>query len=409
MSMKKPWAFLPVVVALAAGAALSAPGPALAADAAVAVLGVEASEGAPEALASTLTDALRQRVSATKGFHLVPGRDLVEVKLVFSCPDEAPSCMAQAGKSLGAVKLIFGSVKRLAGDSYLVTLKLLDTTRVIVDAFVGEQLSKSQATGAGALRVPVQKWFATLTGQGGAGSVRVRGDVIGASVALDGTPSGTIGTDDLPISSVTPGKHDLVVTKPGYDPVRKEVLVASGETAQVSISMTRSAGSAVGGGPGGGPPLGGGADNRFEDREGHTALKTATWLVLGAGVVGVALGVKFGLDVQKINSDLDGFRRFACPPPNQGMQCNTRNEVARPLTMPEITYVNAKKDDGRRLETYQYISYGVGGALVLSGAYLFYRAYLDENVEPRAALGPSISVLPVIGPDQAGFSAALRF
>ena len=44
-------------------------------------------------------------------------RDLVEVKLVFSCPDEAPSCMAQAGKSLGASKLIFGSVKKSAAGN----------------------------------------------------------------------------------------------------------------------------------------------------------------------------------------------------------------------------------------------------------------------------------------------------
>src|SRR3954462_15536027 len=114
---------------------------AAAADAPLAVLGIEASE-APDSLATSLSDALRQRVSASKGFRLVPGRDLVEVKLVFSCPDEAPSCMAQAGKSLGASKLIFGSVKKSVGDSYLVTLKLLDTNRAVVDAFVAEQITK---------------------------------------------------------------------------------------------------------------------------------------------------------------------------------------------------------------------------------------------------------------------------
>jgi len=166
-------------------------------DVGVSVLGVEASEGAPDALAAALTDALRQRVSGTKGFRLVAGRDLVEVKLVFSCPDEAPSCMAQAGKSLGAGKLIFGSIKKSVADNYVVTLKLLDTTRGIIDTLVAEQITKAQTTGT-ALRGPVQKWFATLTGQGGAGTIRVRGDVIGATVALDGTPQpGVIGTEDL--------------------------------------------------------------------------------------------------------------------------------------------------------------------------------------------------------------------
>src|SRR3954454_21508382 len=56
---------------LSAGAKTAA-----AADVAVAVLGVEASEGAPDPLANGITDALRQRVSGTKGFRLVPGRDL---------------------------------------------------------------------------------------------------------------------------------------------------------------------------------------------------------------------------------------------------------------------------------------------------------------------------------------------
>src|SRR4051812_5407042 len=62
----------------------------------IAVLGLEALDGAPDSIASDITDALRQRVASTKGQQLVQGKDLVEVKLVFSCPDEAPSCMAQA-------------------------------------------------------------------------------------------------------------------------------------------------------------------------------------------------------------------------------------------------------------------------------------------------------------------------
>ena len=76
-------------------------------------------------MAAEITDALRQRVAATKGYQLLQGKDLVEVKLVFACPDAAPACMSQAGKSLGASKLIFGNVKR-AGNDYQVTLKLLD-------------------------------------------------------------------------------------------------------------------------------------------------------------------------------------------------------------------------------------------------------------------------------------------
>src|ERR1700729_1464293 len=66
------------------------------------VLGLGAVDGAPDNLAADITDALRQRVGAPRDYQLLQGKDLVEVKLVFACPDEAPACMSQAGKSLGA-------------------------------------------------------------------------------------------------------------------------------------------------------------------------------------------------------------------------------------------------------------------------------------------------------------------
>jgi hypothetical protein len=383
---------------------------AAAADVAVAVLGVEASEGAPDPLANGITDALRQRVSGTKGFRLVPGRDLVEVKLVFSCPDEAPSCMAQAGKSLGAGKLIFGSVKRSLGDNYVITLKLLDTTRGVVDTWVAEQITKAQS-GGNALRGPVQKWFATLTGQGGTGTVRVRGDVIGAAVAIDGTPSGTIGTEDVPIGGVTPGKHEISVTKPGYDPVRRDITVASGETVHVDLTMARSPGAAP---PPVLPPPSGtamkgpvGEATRGDEREPpqRAALKAATWTVLGAGLVGVGMGVKWGLDVQQINHDLDPYRRFPC---NGTGMCDGTGKMVGPLRPQDSAYVTLKKDDGKRLETYQYISYAVGGALVIAGSYLFYRAYLEDDGERRLTLG-RVDLTPVVAPGQAGVAAHLAF
>src|SRR5678809_471400 len=68
---------------------------ALAADeVATVVLGIEPLDGAPDSVAAEITDALRQRVAATKGYQLLQGKDLVEVKLVFACPDAAPACMS---------------------------------------------------------------------------------------------------------------------------------------------------------------------------------------------------------------------------------------------------------------------------------------------------------------------------
>src|SRR6185503_10366727 len=131
-----PLRIVPTILsALAALATLTAGAGRAAAEAGepTAVLGFEAIEGAPDNVATEVTDALRQRVAATKGYQLLQGKDLVEVKLVFACPDEAPSCMSQAGKSLGAAKLIFGNIKP-AGADYQVTLKLLDVNRAVVES-----------------------------------------------------------------------------------------------------------------------------------------------------------------------------------------------------------------------------------------------------------------------------------
>ena len=130
-------------------------------DAPTVVLGLESLGGAPDTVAAEITDALRQRVAAAKGFQLLQGKDLVEVKLVFACPDEAPACMSEAGKSLGATKLIFGNVKE-AGSDYQVTLKLLDVNRAVVESFTADTIPKKRAEPT-ALRALAPGWMAKLT------------------------------------------------------------------------------------------------------------------------------------------------------------------------------------------------------------------------------------------------------
>ena len=70
---------------------------------------------------------------------------------MFACPDEAPACMSQAGKSLGATKLIFGNVKQ-AGNDYQVTLKLLDVSRAVSKATRPRPSLKSMRTRARSVR-----------------------------------------------------------------------------------------------------------------------------------------------------------------------------------------------------------------------------------------------------------------
>jgi hypothetical protein len=383
-------------------AALS--GTAKAADNTIAVLGVEATDGAPDSVAAALTDALRQRASAERGMRLVPGKDLIEVKLIFSCPDEAPSCMADAGKSLGASKMIFGSVKKSLGDSYVVTLKLLDVGRKQIDNWVAEPVSRAQAT-PGAVRQPVQKWFAQLTGQSAMGTVRIRGDVPGTAVALDGAPVGVIGSEDLVLNGIPAGRREILASKPGYPPVRREVNVVAGASAEVVIEMAATA-QAPSSTPG--PLASPGVTSPIMTSPGPD---DPTGLSTRAG----SDGSKTALQVASndINSELDPFRRFNCldgTPNGCKDPAGTMKDV--PLTPAQTDYVQQLQDEGKRFENLQYVALGVGSVFAIASGVLFYFGYLADDGSVAVGTGPlapRLSLVPVASPTGGGGMLQLRF
>lgn len=313
--------------------------------------------------------------------------------------------MVQAAKSLGAAKLIFGSVKKIGTDNYSVKLKILDAARSMVDNFSGDSISTAQATGPG-LRGPVQKWFADLTGQGAMGTLRVSGDVIGASVTLDGVPAGLVGSDDLSLAGVPVGKHEIRMTKPGYAPQSKDVTVLNGEIAQLTFSM--------GPGPAEGASSAGARIDSHSETAGAkdsanepSALKAATWGILGGGVLGAILAVKFGLDVRTTNKNLDAYRRYTCSS-GAGL-CDSADLPAKGLTAPELAYVQEEKAQGEKFQTYQYIAIGTSAALLVASGVLLYTGYFQEETGSHHAAVPKVQLAPAVYSDGAGVLAGIRF
>ena len=415
------------LVSVACLLGLATGGRARAADGTMAILGIEAAEGAPESVAVALTDALRQRASSERGLRLVAGRELLAIKIMFSCPDEAPSCMADAAKGLGASKLIFGSVKKSAGDGYVVTLKLLDAARRQIDNYVAEPISAGLAT-PGSIRGPVQKWFATLMGQSALGTIRVRGDVPGTAIALDGQPIGVIGSEDLLHSNVPAGRREIVASKPGYAPVRRDVTVTAGNTTDVAIQMSSASGSPFPMGPTAGagePSLGTGAPVVGDDPTrlsatlrdtGRGGLKLASWSTLVTSLTGFGLALKFALDIQSINRDLDPYRRYPCASNPSLISCDkSGNVMLRPITPDEARYVGDLQGEGKRFEGYQYIALGAGSILAVASGVLFYFGYLAEDTSGLAlSFGDRrqlrLELLPTIAPGSAnGMAARLTF
>jgi len=118
------------------------------------------------ALTDALTDALKRR----PGVEVMPGKDYVEMRLLFGCTEEGQlgPCMAQAGKSLVADKLVLATMH---GDTAAakssgrveVQLKLLDVSASRVVRQVIELVPPASLAGA-ALAATAGRWLDQLLG-----------------------------------------------------------------------------------------------------------------------------------------------------------------------------------------------------------------------------------------------------
>jgi hypothetical protein len=387
-----------------------------------AVLGLEATD-VPIALTDEIAEQLRQRVSATRDMRLVSGKDLVEVKLVFSCADEAASCMAQAGKSLDAQKLIYGSVKKV-GEDYAIWLKMLDVRKARIEFWLTETLLKKQADSAG-IKMASGRWFAKLTGRPvNAGTLQVAANVTGAVVSLDGVPVGATAEQPLLIADVTAGKHDLAVAKPGHETVKEQVTVAVGQTVSINLSLqpirvapASAADSNVAPKIAAPPTIApdasgtpGGTPARTEVTESADGYRTGFWVTLAAGLATIGGAVKFGLDVSDVNVRLDQYRRFPCTA-NPGQLCDASKTMVRaPLTQDERNKVGNLNDEGTRAQTLQWICIGVGSALGVASGYLFYKGFLDsEDGHGRRQAHQGLRIFPTAGASSGGIQAEFDF
>ena len=83
----------------------------------------------------------------------------------------------------------------------------------------------------------------TITGtlQAQHGSLRIRANVGGAQVFLDGDHVGTIpsGSGVLDLSGLNPGTYELSVVAPGFSTHTSTVRINAGSTSDVRVQQTR--------------------------------------------------------------------------------------------------------------------------------------------------------------------------
>ncbi|HEY2730819.1 MAG TPA: PEGA domain-containing protein [Polyangia bacterium] len=376
-------------------------------DAATAVLGLEALEGAPDNVASEITDALRERVASSHGYQLVQGKDLVEVKLVFSCPDEGAACMSQAGKSMGATKLIFGNVKR-AGADYQVTLKLLDVNKAAVDAWATETLPRRKAEPS-VFRTLAPSWLAKLAGKGATGSLQIRANVQGAAVSLDGTRVGVTAHEPVAIADVAAGRHEVAVEKAGYTTAKQEFSLAAGQSLPLSLSLS-SVSVNVGNPETETPPVivrkPREAPEVPNETGGSSGARAGFWVAVAGTAIATGGGLFFAKEVQQINADLDPYRRVPCAGSAGG--CNSSGDPKPPLTATENATVQSKMNAGKKDQLLEEVLLITAVPLAIASGYFLYKGYLDSGGE-NATSARGLRIFPAASASAGGIVTEFDF
>jgi hypothetical protein len=355
-------------------------------------------------------------VAATKGYQLVQGKDLVEVKLVFACPDEAPACMSQAGKSMGATKVIFGNVKR-AGTDYQVTLKLLDVAKATVETWATEAVPRKRAEPA-AFRSLAPVWLAKLSGKNAGGSLQIRANIPGAAVSLDGTRVGVTTDKPVVISDVAPGRHEVSVEKDGYTTTKQEFSLAAGQSLPLRLALSPlSAELGAAPPPDDTPPLlvrkpqeapepGGGEQS-------HTFARAAFWVAVVMTVASAGVAVKFARDVEQVNSDLDKYRRIdggkpGCnAPPSQ--QCFPNGVVAPMRSAEDIKDIKNLTAEGQSDQRWQFGAIAVGSAFAIAGGYFLYKGYLAGSGDETSTASRGLRIFPTATASTGGIVTEFDF
>lgn len=421
MRLQQPCLIALALTATLSGSAEAAPAPeAEPDDLSTAVLGLE-TQDVPPKLADEIAELLRQNVSSSHDMRLGTGRDLVELKLVFSCADEGHACMAQAGKSLSVERLIYGSIKR-SGDGYVVWLKLFDVKREKIEAWLAETVNKDKLVGSN-LKPLVAKWFYKLRGRSAdVGTLRISAEVPGAVVSLDGVAAGaTLPDKPLVLSEVPAGKHQVILAKVGYGAAAETVSLAAGQVLDLKLDLREGTAVATPGGqvkPVPRPVVKlGEADREDASRGSHgwspgAGYRVGFWVTLVGGVVSAGTALKYGLDVRKVNQDLDPYRRFSCP---SGL-CDSKGSPAAPLTPSDKDTVSSLTDKGSRDHALQWISIGVGSALGIASGYFLYKGYLageDEHPGRESAMLPraerGLRIFPAASASSASVLAEFDF
>jgi hypothetical protein len=394
-----------VVLALGAG-------PADAARQKIAVLGIEPKdEGDAKtrhknaALAHVLTDELRVR-ALDAGFDLAPGsqKDLVELKLLSECLDEAPGCMAIIGRQLGADVVVYGHLERPPGKGVTVTLVRVDTaTRTAKSLEVPATVA---ATEEGMRKLAASAMIAPAVEAPPAAEPTklVVKTNIAATVYVNGLARGTTAEGQpLVVNDLPAGGVQLTVEAPRHRRYESPVDVKAHGRTEVTVALEPSEGAAAA------PTT---AEPPTPPTAGSKTARVMFWSTLVATGAGVAAFTITGLQVRSIEKEQDqaiaewgdGFKANGVQFPNDAC-AEARNDGFSKLV--DVC------DRGRNMATVTNVLIGVTAAAAVASAIFYWRGYLAPGTHETvgAAHGSTRQMVfsPELYKNGAGLGAAIQF
>lgn len=362
----------------------------------IAILGLEVYDNGsgidPETTkaAKELTAALRDRAKAGTGpFTPVPGGDkeLIDEKLLANCDSEAPTCMAAIGTELGAEMLMYGKIEK-AGQTYKVSIKLLNVNRKQLTSSTVESLPLTESTGVRA-STHAKAWYAKLAGSTTGGSVVLKANIDRGTVMLDDDLKGNLTSGALTIPGVPEGRHTLAIEAGGYQRYETSITVRNGEATPLTATMVEMSKRAP-------APTG---DPLSVEGTVTTKSKTNVWKPIFYSSVVLAAGAG-GYSIYEWKKSQDEAEKGATA---GNSACGSDLENTDEHLKSACSH--------RKKEIIGAVVSGVLGAVAIGSFVMAYVRHGDERTDNKSALGQrkrrQLLVTPVVTPDGGG--ATLRF
>lgn len=381
----------------------------------VAVLGLEVIDDGtgidPQTtdLAKNLTEALRAHSKLDRSpYRLAPNSDkeLLELKLLSGCANEAKECMARIGRDLSADWLIYGKIER-RDTGYQVTIKLLNVESMNMARVTTEVIPFADNTSA-KVAERGRFLFNRLTGTPEQGTLTIEANVDQGRVFVDGQLATTLRGGKARIDGLAEGKHPVAIESEGHGRYETTVEIKAGDTAEVDAELQATAVNAPGGGGGGGAG---------EARPGGTS-RTLFWVAAGVTAVSVAGFTVTALQVRGLENDItDRGKNGQLPSDLESGHSNPCDAI--PADMPSDAAQDLDSDcqSGEQKALITNVLIGVAVASGLAAGYFYYNGYMQADSGERAvaarkkkkATETTVKLTPTVTPDYFGAGVKIEF